>query len=295
MDLQALRIFKAVADEGSVTRAAGRLHYVQSNVTARLRGLEEALGTELFHRTGRRLAITPAGRTLLAYAEQILGLAEAARQAVRADDVPQGTLVIGSMETMAAARLPAALSAFHRAHPQVELQLETGTTEALLADVLAYRLDCALVAGPQHHPELHAEPVFVEELVLITEAAHPPVGGPRDLHRPQMLSFRSGCAYRGLLERWLIDGGVRPARIASFGTFEAIIGCVAAGMGVSLMPASVVEPHRRLGTIRTHRIEAAYAQVATLLVWRRDQARHAAREAFQATLRACAGSTEQAA
>ena len=64
MDLQALRIFKAVADEGSVTRAAGRLHYVQSNVTARLRGLEEALGTELFHRTGRRLAITPAGRTL---------------------------------------------------------------------------------------------------------------------------------------------------------------------------------------------------------------------------------------
>lgn len=288
MDLQALRIFKAVAEEGSVTRAAERLHYVQSNVTARLRGLEEGLGTALFHRTGRRLAITPAGRTLLTYAEQLLGLAEAARQALRAADVPQGTLVIGSMETTAAARLPAALSAFHRAHPQVELQLETGTTESLLTDLLAWRLDCALVAGPQQHPLLQAEPVFVEELVLITDAAHPPVGGPQDLRRPQMLSFRSGCAYRVLLERWLGDGGVRPARIASFGTFEAIIGCVAAGMGVSLMPASVVEQHRRLGTIRTHRIDAPYAQVSTLLVWRRDQPRHAAREAFHATLLASA-------
>lgn len=295
MDLQALRIFRAVAEEGSVTRAAGRLHCVQSNVTARLRGLEDALGTALFHRTGRRLAITPAGRTLLAYAEQILGLAEAARQAVRADDLPQGTLIIGSMETTAAARLPAALAGFHREHPQVELQLETGTTEALLADVLAYRLDCALVAGPQAHPDLVAEPVFVEELVLITEAAHPPVTAPRDLRRPQMLSFRAGCAYRGLLERWLAAGGVRPARIASFGTFEAIIGCVAAGMGVSLMPASVIEHPRTLGTIRVHRIDPAYAQVATLLVWRRDQARHAAREAFLAVLRACAAGAGRAA
>ena len=146
MDLQALRIFKAVADEGSVTRRrAAALRAVERHRTAAR--AEEALGTELFHRTGRRLAITPAGRTLLAYAEQILGLPRL-RGRPCADDVPQGTLVIGSMETTAAARLPAALSAFHRAHPQAELQLETGTTEALLADVLAYRLDCALVAGP---------------------------------------------------------------------------------------------------------------------------------------------------
>ena len=86
MDLAALRVFRAVAEEGSVTRAAERLHTVQSNVTTRIRQLEELLDIALFDRINRRLVITPAGRLLLDYAERLLVLAEEAREAIRAFD-----------------------------------------------------------------------------------------------------------------------------------------------------------------------------------------------------------------
>lgn len=285
MDLQSLRIFKTVAEEGSVSAAARRLHYVQSNVTARLRQLEDSLGTPLFHRVNRRLQITPAGRTLLGYAGQLLGLAQAAQQAVRVDQAPHGPLLIGAMETAAAARLPQALAGFHRRHPQVELQLDTGPSDQLVAEVLAYRLDCALVSAPQEQAQLCSERVFTETLVLITAADVATVRTPHDLPRAHLLAFRPGCGYRRRLEQWVAQAGIAPLRISGFGSFEAIIGCVAAGMGVSLLPASVVEPARRLGTIAVHPLPAALAQVDTLLIWREDAGRHAAREAFLACLR----------
>src|SRR5512144_1325412 len=106
LDLQALRIFQAVADEASVTRAAAQLHYVQSNVTMRLRQLEARLGVPLFHRSSGRLVITPSGVRLKAYADRLLRLAQEAERSVAEEDGARGPLVIGSMETTAAARLP---------------------------------------------------------------------------------------------------------------------------------------------------------------------------------------------
>src|SRR5574343_693440 len=168
MDLSDLRLFRTVAQEGSVTRAAERLHTVQSNVTTRLRLLEENLGTPLFDRINRRLIITPAGLLLQDYADRLLNLAEEARQAVRALDVPQGLLRLGSMETTAATRLPRVIAAFRRQHPQVELRLRTSHTSGLTQEVLNHQLDAALISGPLQHPELEALPVIHEELVLIT-------------------------------------------------------------------------------------------------------------------------------
>ena len=111
LDLQALRIFKAVVDEASITKAAAQLHYVQSNVTTRLRQLETELGVTLFHRVGGKLLITPAGRTLNIYAERLLRLAQEARRSVARDGVPRGPLVIGSMETTAAEYAVSGMSA----------------------------------------------------------------------------------------------------------------------------------------------------------------------------------------
>src|SRR5262245_47294751 len=119
LDLQALRIFKAVADEASITRAAAQLHYVQSNVTMRLQQLEAELGVPLFHRVAGRLVITPAGVRLRGYADRLLRLAQDARRSVASDGVPRGPLGIGSMETTAAARLPRVLADFHLRNPEV--------------------------------------------------------------------------------------------------------------------------------------------------------------------------------
>src|SRR5690242_7854709 len=118
MDLSDLRIFSTVVSEGSVTRAAARLHRVQSNVTTRVRQLEDKLGTSLFIREGKRLHLTPAGQVLLGYADRLLALADEARTAVL-DPQPRGTFRLGAMESTAAVRLPEPLSRFHRLYPEV--------------------------------------------------------------------------------------------------------------------------------------------------------------------------------
>src|SRR5688572_25949161 len=105
MDLADLRIFKTVADEGGIIRAARKLHRVQSSVSTRIRQLEASLGTELFHREGQRLTLSASGGVLLGYAEKLLNLSEEARSAVTGSS-PSGVLRLGALESTAASRLP---------------------------------------------------------------------------------------------------------------------------------------------------------------------------------------------
>src|ERR1700744_1395196 len=168
MDLAALNIFRTVVRENGVTRAAAKLHRVQSNVTTRIKQLEEQLGTDLFIRDGRRLVLTPAGETLLPYAERLLALADEARHAVR-ENRPQGRLRLGTMESTAASRLPRVLATYHQRWPQVTLELATGVTRTLIDSVRAFDVDAALIARPIEPDALPAEqfesvPVFNEEL-----------------------------------------------------------------------------------------------------------------------------------
>src|SRR5258706_15898708 len=117
MDLSALRIFKAVADAGGITRAAARLHRVQSNVTTRVKQLERELGTALFHRHKRRLTLSAEGKLLLGYAERLLRLSAEAEAALK-EAGPRGTLRIGSLESRGARRLPPILSSDHPVEPE---------------------------------------------------------------------------------------------------------------------------------------------------------------------------------
>src|ERR1700758_764512 len=130
MDLAALAIFRAVVRENGVTRAAAKLNRVQSNVTTRIKQLEAELGTDLFTRDGRKLVLTPAGHTLLGYAERLLALADEARHAIR-ENRPSGRLRLATMESAAASRLPSLLAQYHQNWPEVALELETGTSVRL--------------------------------------------------------------------------------------------------------------------------------------------------------------------
>jgi len=134
MDLAALRIFSAVVREGGVTRAAERLHRVQSNVTTRIRQLEDDLGVDLFIREGKRLHLAPAGQVLLGYADRLLALAEEARSAVK-DPRPRGVLRLGAMESTAAVRLPETLNEYHRLYPEVTLELRRGNDYSIMDTV----------------------------------------------------------------------------------------------------------------------------------------------------------------
>lgn len=295
MDLAALRIFRAVAQDGSVTQAAVRLNTVQSNVTARIRQLEDELATPLFDRINRRLVITPAGRLLLDYAERLLNLAEEASDAVRAHDTPQGLLRLGSMETTAAVRLPPVLVALRARHPKIALRLTTGPTKQLIQGVLQHQLDAALVSAPIVHPQLEMETILEEEPALFSAPDWPTLNSAADLARRgpvAVFTFREGCSYRQRLLDWLRGEGVQIAQLNEYGSFEAIIGCVAAGMGISLLPRAVLELHLGAGSLRTHPTPRAVGRAQTLLVWQRDRSRHLARETFSNLLRQMLGQDE---
>jgi len=274
MELADLHIFRTVVREGGVTRAALRLNRVQSNVTTRIRQLEADLGVELFLREGRRLNLSPAGRQLLAYADRLLELAEEARHAVQ-DATPRGRLRLGSMESTAAVRLPGPLADFHRRYPEVRLELTTGDTRRLVAQVLAGELDACLVSEPVDDPRLEKRALFREELVIVTEAAHPPVRSARDLAAPSggtIITFAPGCAYRKRLEDWFAADGVLPQRVVEVSSYHAILGCLVAGMGMALLPRAVLESYAGASLLAAHPLPGRSGEVNTVALWRKGAA-----------------------
>lgn len=276
MDLAGLRVVKAVAETGSVSRAAESLNCVQSNVTARLKRLEEDLGVDLFRRMSRGMAPTPAGRVLADYADRVLRLVAQARDAVADAAGRGGRLAVGTMETTAAVRLPPILARFHAEHPEVELTIVPGPSEIMLAEVLAGRIDGAFVAGAVEHPELVSQPAFQEELVLV-EPASGIAGGAG---RTTLLAFRRGCAYRARAETAMREAGRVPCRVLEFGSLEAILGCVGAGMGVTVLPRAVVEREPWRGMFTTRPLPAEIARMPTRFVRRVDTAETEALRAF---------------
>src|ERR671913_1598262 len=134
IDLESLEIFRAVATEGGVIRAAQRLNRVQSNVTTRIKQMEQRLGRSLFRRQGRGLVLSPEGELLLSYAQRLFRLADEAENELRTGK-PMGVLRIGSLESTAGSRLAPVLSRYHRLYPAVVVELITGTTGALIQRV----------------------------------------------------------------------------------------------------------------------------------------------------------------
>src|SRR5262245_59033852 len=180
IDLESLKIFRTVVDEGGVVRAARKLNRVQSNVTTRIRQLEQVLGTRLFRREGRSIRLSAEGQTLLAYADRLLRLADEAVSEMRTGK-PRGAFRLGSPETTAGTRLPPLLSRYHSAYPEVVVELAVAPTATLVAKVRNFELEAAFVSEPFMAPELESRPVFEEELVLATSRAVPDLSSPKAL------------------------------------------------------------------------------------------------------------------
>ncbi|MDO8397414.1 MAG: LysR substrate-binding domain-containing protein [Bradyrhizobium sp.] len=287
MELSDLVTFSTVARLGGVTRAADELNTVQSNITQRIKSLEAEIGTALFERHSRGMTLTGAGRRLLPYAQRLAALAREAVLAAREDGEPKGPLSIGSMETTAAVRLPSLLAEFHRRFPAVQLSLRTAPTADLVAAVLDGSLDGAFVAGPIAHAELTHVTAFQEELVLVTarrwaSLAALRAGTPES--GPTALVFRTGCSYRQRLEQLLTEFGWPSAARFELGTLDGMIGCVAAGMGITLLPRAVVERNDQSGNIRIHPLSPSQSRVDTLFIQRRSAHQYSALQGFVSCL-----------
>jgi DNA-binding transcriptional LysR family regulator len=270
VDLAELEIFRAVALEESVTKAARALDRVQSNVTTRVKQLEEELGVALFLRDSKRMTLTPEGQRFLGYTERLLALAEEARQSMRGD-VPSGTLRVGSMESSAASRLPRALARYHGKWPDVRIEIQTGTTQALVDALLAHRIDCAVVAHPSEGapdtldmdvlgPGLEGTFLCSEELLLVLPPSHPPVRTPQDIALRNLATFARGCTYRMCAQDWLASGeGPRRAlNMLELPSYHAILACVTAGSAAAILPRSLLALHPDAANLQTLPVRTAH-------------------------------------
>ena len=239
MDLTLLHYFHTVAREGSFMAAAEKLGYAQSNLSMRIKQLEEIAGTELLIRGRNGVTLTERGQVLYSYADKLLALSEEAESAVKGEGYSTGRITIAAMESAAVTFLPGLLAKFHRKYPDTSVKVITGTSDAGVRAVLANNADMTVAVGENSHEDLSFIPLRKEELVLVTDRSDQENDLKRLLARP-LLVFPSGCAYRRVLERMLIDYGIAVVHTMEFTSLGAILASVSAGLGVSLFPASAI-------------------------------------------------------
>jgi DNA-binding transcriptional LysR family regulator len=281
MEMRQLKIFCAVADRGSFTAAADAVHTVQSNVTMRVKELEAELNQQLFIRQKSGVVLTSAGQTFLGYARRILQLSDESRAALLDTGTPVGALRLGSMETTAAIRLPQVLTKYREQYPQVRLSLLTGTTAELIKAVESHRLDGAFVGGLHQNSALAQVEVFQEELVLVSSSEFASLATLIErMPQQTVLVFRTGCFYRSTLEHWFHEAGLVPSQIMELGTLDGILSCVAAGMGITLLPKAIAEDSASRHAIRWHHLPREFANVKTVFIRRSDGVPTSALSAF---------------
>ena len=263
MDLRQLEYFVAVADEQHFTRAASRLHVVQSGLSASIKALEDQLGAPLFFRTTRRVTLTPVGKAFLTEARRVLAAAEDARQLVaEMQGLRRGRLSIGCIHGLAPLlNLPELLGRFHAAYPEIEIRLISGGTGPLIEGVRDGELDLAFTqfVGTTP-PEVSAWMLCCEPLVAACRPDHW-LAGRRDVTLQQLVNETFVELNPEWGTRQLVDRSFRDVQVTRHIGFEvnnflAQLDLVAHGLGVALMPAAVV-----LQRTVTNELPVAYAEL----------------------------------
>jgi DNA-binding transcriptional LysR family regulator len=252
VELRQLEHFVAVAEEGSFTRAAGRLGYVQSALSVSIQALERELAVRLLDRTTHRVRLTGAGEALLPGARATLQAAAHVREEAAAiNGVVRGRLRVGVMQSFSALNVPRLLGRFHRDHPQVEITARPamGGAAAMLASLESGEIDIAFVAVAEPHPSLSVRPLRSEELRLIACDD----GAPRS-RRPVKLEqladatfvdFPLGWGIRTVVDRAFAELGIQRhigIEVADVGT---LIQLTREGLGVSVLPTSLLGNNRK--------------------------------------------------
>ncbi len=269
LDLRSLEIFRTVAVEGSITKAAIKLNRVQSNISTRIKQLEQHLEKNLFLRQNRGLTLTPDGHLLLSYAERLLQLSMEASEALN-EGKPSGVFRIGTMESTAAARLPEILSRYHQLYPDVQIELETDTAGGLMNRLLSYDVEIAFAAEPVSFAAISTQAVFEEELVLVVPQSFPPLENTSEISGKTVVAFEPGCAYRRYLEDWLLEAGIVPGGVIAMGSYLAILACVSAGTGFAVVPRCILDTVSSNGQFRHYPLPNNLARIKTLLAWRSE-------------------------
>lgn len=258
MELRQLEHFVAVAEERSFTRASRQVHLGQSALSVSVRSLERDLGTRLFDRTTHAVELTDAGRALLPEARRTLEAASAARTAVvKAEDGMRGTLRLGLMQSLSIVDVAGLLARYHRERPEVEIRPRParGGSRSLADDVRSGHLDAAFVSfGGLHGPGLSSSVLASEPLLLVGPADHPiflqeSVALELIEHEP-FIDFPEGWGIRTVADQLFASVGLERAITVEVPDVSTVLALVRAGLGITLMPLSMIGPSKDLRSVR---------------------------------------------
>jgi DNA-binding transcriptional LysR family regulator len=247
MELRQLGHFVAVAEELHFTRAAARVHVVQSSLSTSIRSLEHEVGAQLFIRDSRRVELTQAGRALLPAARQVLAAAEEGRDAVAGvSGVLRGPLRVGTIQTLGVIDLPALLTDFSRAHPEVTIRLSHDAASTLAGDVADARLDVAFVDGPTDPARVRRIDLGHDELVLAVSRGDPlarrasiRLDDPA-LQDRSFVDYRADSALHAQVEVGCAAAGLARRTICEAQNMQYLAELVQQGLGVSVLPPASV-------------------------------------------------------
>jgi DNA-binding transcriptional LysR family regulator len=294
MTLDQLKIFVEVAERQHLTQAASALHLTPSAVSAAIKALEERYDLLLFHRVGRRIELSDAGRIFLDEAKRTLASVRTLDATLaELGGLGRGSLHIHASQTISSYWLPPLLVRFRQAYPAIELKMEIGNTEQVSQAVLLGTADLGFVEGGIGGTTLSVEPVGDDKMVVVVAPGHRwadgrPLGA-EDLVRARWILREAGSGTRSVFEDALRTLGVEPARLdvaLDLPSNEAVRSAVMAGPFATAMSELVVTAPVRAGLLTVANIELPTRHFAML----RHPARHRSRAvaAFEDLARAYA-------
>ncbi|TDE08023.1 LysR family transcriptional regulator [Jiangella asiatica] len=260
MTLEQLRGFVEVARLGHFTRAAEHLHLAQPSLSRQISTLEHELGAELFHRARGHIALTAAGEALLPLARRMLADADSVRREMaELAGLRRGRVRLGATPTLCISLVAEAVSAFHGAHPGIDLHLTEGGSRALIDELAGGALDLALITASEGPPvagaSLTRTPLLTEELVVISSATRPPVTtrstiGLPELARLPQIAFHESYDLRAATETAFRAAGLTPSVVLEGAEMDAVLRFVERGLGVAVVPAMVLLDRPGLRSVR---------------------------------------------
>jgi len=270
MEIQQLRYVCAIAETGSFSRAAEHCHVAQPSLSQQVLKLEEDLGAKLFDRLGRSVRLTEAGRAFLPHARSILHQMDAARTGVadKRTDV-RGSVAVGVIPTIAPYLLPRYTAAFAKKYPEAKLRIIEETTPVLVESLRNLSIDLAILALPLRHKEFEMFPLRTEPLFAVLPKDHPRAAAKtlalKDLRGEQFVMLRDGHCFRDLSFAACARAHVTPRIAFESGQFSSLLGMVAAGIGVSLVPEMAVDRNASCSYVRLSDARATRTIVAAVL------------------------------
>jgi DNA-binding transcriptional LysR family regulator len=291
MEVRQLHTFLVLAEELNFTRTAERVHTVQSNVTSQIKALEAELGSPLFDRLAKRVVLTEAGRRFRPYAEKALAAMDQGLQAVRFGAEPAGPLRIYAPETVLTYRLPPVLQAFRKTYPRVEIIFRSETDSTLAEELECGRIDLAIsMTDSVDAEQLCFLRLGSEDVYLFATPDHPLAHSkkvfPRDLADHTLLLTEAGCGYRRKLDQQLASANIKPQHTTEFSSVEAIKQCVAAGLGIALLPEVVIASELKKKQFALLNWHGGKMIIATHVMWHKDKWISGGMQAFLDVLKA---------